>query len=107
VALCQARTSTKPLWGFSSSNPYHSQSRAEHFLSAGELLLNEKTVCCNPNLSKKLIRYPTQNLKLPHFFRGRVVEKKTDWPHISHSLKKELGADRNFRLVEKILNQPF
>jgi hypothetical protein len=30
VALCQARSSTKPLWGFSSSNPYHSQSRAEH-----------------------------------------------------------------------------
>jgi hypothetical protein len=30
VALCQARISTKPLWGFSSSNPYHSQSRAEH-----------------------------------------------------------------------------
>jgi hypothetical protein len=29
VALCQARTSTKPLWGLSSSNPYHSQSRAE------------------------------------------------------------------------------
>jgi hypothetical protein len=29
VALCQARISTKPLWGFSSSNPYHSQSRAE------------------------------------------------------------------------------
>jgi hypothetical protein len=23
VALCQARTSTKPLWGLSSSNPYH------------------------------------------------------------------------------------
>ncbi len=23
------RISTKPLWGFSSSNPYHSQSRAE------------------------------------------------------------------------------
>jgi hypothetical protein len=32
VALCQARISTKPLWGFSSSNPYHSQSRAEHVL---------------------------------------------------------------------------
>jgi hypothetical protein len=32
VALCQARISTKPLWGFSSSNPYHSQSRAEHLL---------------------------------------------------------------------------
>jgi hypothetical protein len=31
VALCQARISTKPLWGFSSSNPYHSQSRAEHY----------------------------------------------------------------------------
>jgi hypothetical protein len=31
VALCQARSSTKPLWGFSSSNPYHSQSRAEHW----------------------------------------------------------------------------
>jgi hypothetical protein len=23
VALSQARTSTKPLWGLSSSNPYH------------------------------------------------------------------------------------
>jgi hypothetical protein len=33
VALCQARSSTKPLWGFSSSNPYHSQSRAEQGLS--------------------------------------------------------------------------
>jgi hypothetical protein len=32
VALCQARISTKPLWGFSSSNPYHSQSRAEQRL---------------------------------------------------------------------------
>jgi hypothetical protein len=32
VALCQARISTKPLWGFSSSNPYHSQSRAEQNL---------------------------------------------------------------------------
>jgi hypothetical protein len=32
VALCQARISTKPLWGFSSSNPYHSQSRAEQQL---------------------------------------------------------------------------
>jgi hypothetical protein len=33
VALCQARISTKPLWGFSSSNPYHSQSRAEHLMT--------------------------------------------------------------------------
>jgi hypothetical protein len=33
VALCQARSSTKPLWGFSSSNPYHSQSRAEQILN--------------------------------------------------------------------------
>jgi hypothetical protein len=32
VALCQARISTKPLWGFSSSNPYHSQSRAEQYI---------------------------------------------------------------------------
>jgi hypothetical protein len=31
VALCQARTSTKPLWGLTSSNPYHSQSRAEQY----------------------------------------------------------------------------
>jgi hypothetical protein len=31
VALCQARISTKPLWGFSSSNPYPTQSRAEHY----------------------------------------------------------------------------
>jgi hypothetical protein len=34
VALCQARISTKPLWGFSSSNPYHSQSRAEQLLNS-------------------------------------------------------------------------
>jgi hypothetical protein len=27
------RISAQPLWGFSSSNPYHSQSRAEHFLN--------------------------------------------------------------------------
>ncbi len=32
MALCQARISTKPLWRFSSSNPYHSQSRAEQVL---------------------------------------------------------------------------
>jgi hypothetical protein len=37
VALCQARISTKPLWGFSSSNPYHSQSRAEHYRSLKKL----------------------------------------------------------------------
>jgi hypothetical protein len=33
VALCQARSSTKPLWGFTSRNPYHSQSRAEQLES--------------------------------------------------------------------------
>jgi hypothetical protein len=38
VALCQARISTKPLWGFSSSNPYHSQSRAEHSLLSKDIL---------------------------------------------------------------------
>jgi hypothetical protein len=32
VALCQARISTKPLWGFSSSNPYPTQSRAEQLI---------------------------------------------------------------------------
>jgi hypothetical protein len=37
VALCQARISTKPLWGFSSSNPYHSQSRAEQYSSKKKL----------------------------------------------------------------------
>jgi hypothetical protein len=37
VALCQARISTKPLWGFSSSNPYHSQSRAEQQLRMMEI----------------------------------------------------------------------
>jgi hypothetical protein len=36
VALCQARISTKPLWGFSSSNPYHSQSRAEQLIEYGQ-----------------------------------------------------------------------
>jgi hypothetical protein len=45
VALCQARISTKPLWGFSSSNPYHSQSRAEQYIcsngNASETKANE------------------------------------------------------------------
>jgi hypothetical protein len=35
VALYQARISTKSLWGFSSSNPYPTQSRAEHILFSG------------------------------------------------------------------------
>jgi hypothetical protein len=39
VALCQARISTKPLWGFSSSNPYHSQSRAEQYTTLKYLLI--------------------------------------------------------------------
>jgi hypothetical protein len=42
VALCQARISTKPLWGFSSSNPYPTQSRAEHLLSLSVLSLSTK-----------------------------------------------------------------
>jgi hypothetical protein len=37
VALCQARTSTKPLWGLTSSNPYHSQSRAEQQVKLNDL----------------------------------------------------------------------
>jgi hypothetical protein len=41
VALCQARISTKPLWGFSSSNPYHSQSRAEQPEFSNEKLIEE------------------------------------------------------------------
>jgi hypothetical protein len=40
VALCQARISTKPLWGFSSSNPYHSQSRAEQCASISNVLFS-------------------------------------------------------------------
>jgi hypothetical protein len=48
VALCQARISTKPLWGFSSSNPYHSQSRAEQVLSALYWHLPEKRCFISP-----------------------------------------------------------
>ncbi len=33
MALCKARISVQPLWGFSSSNPHHSQSRAEQTVS--------------------------------------------------------------------------
>jgi hypothetical protein len=44
VALWKARISTQPLWGFSSSNPYHSQSRAEqpvsHFYKTLKVLSN-------------------------------------------------------------------
>jgi hypothetical protein len=32
VALREARISVQPLWGFSSSNPHHSQSRAEQLV---------------------------------------------------------------------------
>jgi hypothetical protein len=42
VALCQARISTKPLWGFSSSNPYHSQSRAEQYIFT---LCHQMSIC--------------------------------------------------------------
>jgi hypothetical protein len=38
VALCQARTSTKPLWGLSSSNPYH----PSHVPNSRSYLLNAK-----------------------------------------------------------------
>jgi hypothetical protein len=42
VALCQARTSTKPLWGLTSSNPYHSQSRAEQYVQRKVFLAHPK-----------------------------------------------------------------
>ncbi len=32
MARREARISVQPLWGFSSSNPHHSQSRAEHLI---------------------------------------------------------------------------
>jgi hypothetical protein len=38
VALCQARTSTKPLWGLSSSNPYHPSHVPNNFCFISELL---------------------------------------------------------------------
>jgi hypothetical protein len=38
VALWKARISAQPLWGFSSSNPYHSQSRAEQYLTFAAVL---------------------------------------------------------------------
>jgi hypothetical protein len=53
VALCQARISTKPLWGFSSSNPYHSQSRAEQqicFTGKGNLKLS----CTKSSIFKQI-----------------------------------------------------
>jgi len=42
VALCQARSSTKPLWGFTSRNPYHSQSRAEQAFTARITIISIK-----------------------------------------------------------------
>jgi hypothetical protein len=59
VALCQARISTKPLWGFSSSNPYHSQSRAEQLFFP-----NENAV----SIDKYLIEYVELSAQLcPNF----------------------------------------
>ena len=34
--MCEKRISVQPLWGFSSSNPHHSQSRAEQGLNTGQ-----------------------------------------------------------------------
>jgi hypothetical protein len=55
VALCQARISTKPLWGFSSSNPYPTQSRAEQLVSFGACL-------------QFLIHWPHSLLSSTHLF---------------------------------------
>jgi hypothetical protein len=54
VALCQARISTKPLWGFSSSNPYPTQSRAEQLLMFDNWLsaFVIKKSCCVLSISK-------------------------------------------------------
>jgi hypothetical protein len=54
VALCQARISTKPLWGFSSSNPYHSQSRAEQQF-IGLPKLNDR--CRSNSKNEPLLQY--------------------------------------------------
>jgi hypothetical protein len=53
VALCQARISTKPLWGFSSSNPYPTQSRAEQDLPENKWASNNRTQLLR---NQKLVR---------------------------------------------------
>jgi hypothetical protein len=64
VALCQARISTKPLWGFSSSNPYHSQSRAEQLENRVPII----TVGAQGNRSDKKTFYKAHNLFGMHRF---------------------------------------
>jgi hypothetical protein len=75
VALCQARISTKPLWGFSSSNPYHSQSRAEQgFVS------NKKTAILK-HANKNYARQSRKSLKTVEQGSGHTynfLHKKTD-----------------------------
>ncbi len=54
MALCKARISTKQLWGFSSSNPHHSQSRAEQQLFHGELNpLKKLKIACEKSYQQK------------------------------------------------------
>jgi hypothetical protein len=44
VALCQARTSTKPLWGLSSSNPYHPSHVPNKMLSFSKFIAKKQNL---------------------------------------------------------------
>jgi hypothetical protein len=70
VALCQARISTKPLWGFSSSNPYHSQSRAEQLLFLFPPWTNAMYTLCLQVDVKICLKYTYQfSLNLQQFIK--------------------------------------
>jgi hypothetical protein len=78
VALCQARISTKPLWGFSSSNPYPTQSRAEHKLIFARKRIIYLLICgifksANNNWVRK-----SQIRKSPKVYGPQILKPQID-----------------------------
>jgi hypothetical protein len=69
VALWKARISAQPLWGFSSSNPYHSQSRAEQIGICIQLALENnchfkpKDLNFTRNIIKQIAQESSHNFK--------------------------------------------
>jgi hypothetical protein len=76
VALCQARISTKPLWGFSSSNPYHSQSRAEQKVLTKEKKAGLKVVAFDRSSFKMFtLRFSNKSVQAASCERPRTAPR--------------------------------
>ncbi len=86
VALREARISVQPLWGFSSSNPHHSQSRAEHVSKLPTKESSEKEV-------KEAVKTMFMSHKIPNYGSesGDIATWEGD-PQLKHKPKTENGV---------------